>query len=143
MDKTNELLKKQLGATRWLLLFMLVILAAVVTTCVIVVRNVNAIETTVQKVDHIVDNLAVVSDELSEVNWEEMTEELETVSRELSTVDWAGLSSDISDTALQAQESLQVASEAVESLDIDKLNKAIAELQTVIAPLAKLVGKFG
>lgn len=143
MEKTNELLKKQLRLNRLMLLFMAVILAAVVTTCVIIVRNVDSIETTVVKIDHIVDDLVVMTDELAEVDWEEMTMELETVSKELSSVNWAGLSKDIGDTAIQAQESLQVATEAVESLDIQKLNKAIAELQTVIEPLAKLVGRFG
>lgn len=143
MDKTNELLKKQLGLTRWMLLFMLIILAAVVTTCVIVVQNVNAIETTVVKIDHIVDDMTVMTDELAEIDWEAMTGELETVSRELSTVNWSKLSSDIGDTAIQAQESLKTAGEAIQSLDIDKLNKAIAELQTVVEPLAKLVGRFG
>lgn len=143
MEKTNELLKKQLGLTRLMLLFMAVILAAVVTTCVIVVRNINAIETTVVKIDAIVDDLAVMTDELSEIDWDAMGTELETVSRELSTVNWTKLSTDISDTALQAQQSLQTAGEAVQSLDIEKLNTAIAELQTVIEPLAKLVGRFG
>lgn len=143
MEQTNALLKKQLRTTRWMLLFMAVILAAVSVTCAIVVRNVTTIESTVMKIDGIVDNLSVMTDELAEVDWESITTQLETVSGELSAVDWAGLSEDIGDTAIQAQKSLQVATDAVEELDIKKLNEAIADLQAVIEPLAKLVSRFG
>ena len=61
----------------------------------------------------------------------------------LSTVNWNGLSKDIGDMATQAQESLATASKAVDELDIETLNKAIRERQTVVEPLAKLVGRFG
>ena len=79
--------------------------------------------------------------ELAEVDWDEITVELETVTKELSAVDWEKLSTDIGDTAVQAQESLRVAGEAVQELDIKTLNEAIADLKAVVEPLAKLFGK--
>ncbi len=142
MDKANELLKKQLRLQRMGLLFLAIILAAVAITCAIVVRNVTRIEQTVIKIDGIVDDLAVASDALGEVDWDTITTELASVSQELSSVDWVSLSTDISNTALEAQKSLRTASEAVDKLDLATLNKAIAELQAVVAPLANLVDRF-
>ena len=43
----------------------------------------------------------------------------------------------------QVEEGLGDAIAALNTLDIEKLNKAIADVQTVIEPLAKLAGRFG
>lgn len=141
MDQTNVLLKKQNRLNRLIVLMLAVMVAALVITCVVVVQNVNQISETVVKVDQIVDDVSVPTAELANVDWNEITTELETITKELSSVDWAKLSGDIGDTALQAQESLRVAGEAVEELDIKTLNEAISDLKAVIEPLAKLFGK--
>ncbi len=143
MDTTNDLLKKQNNINRLMVFFLLIIMVAILITCFIVAKNVVALQYTIAKIDGIVDDLAVATDELADVNWDDITSELETVSRELSTVDWQALSKDVSDTAVQAQESLKVAGEAITDLDIPTLNQAIKDLQTVIEPLAKVVGRFG
>ncbi len=143
MDTTNELLKKQNNMNRLMVFFLLIIMVAILITCYIVGRNVIALQNTVVKIDGIVDDLAVATDELAEVDWNEIATELELVSGELSTVDWVALSEDVSNTAIQAQDSLKVAGEAITALDIPSLNSAISDLQTVIEPLAKVVGRFG
>ena len=143
MDTTNDLLKKQNNINRLMVFFLLIITVAILITCFIVAKNVVALQYTLAKIDGIVDDLAVATDELAEVNWSDITTELETISKDLSTVDWVALSEDVSDTAVQAQESLKVAGEAITDLDIPTLNQAIKDLQTVIEPLAKVVGKFG
>ncbi len=143
MDTTNDLLKKQNNINRLMVFFLLVITVAILITCFIVAKNIVALQYTIAKIDGIVDDLAVATDELADVNWGDITTELETVSKDLSTVDWLALSEDVSDTAVQAQESLKVAGEAITDLDIPSLNSAIRDLQTVIEPLAKVVGKFG
>ena len=141
MDQTNVLLKKQNRLNRLIVLMLAVMVVALVVTCVVVVQNVNQISQTIVKVDRIVDDIAVPTAELAEVDWNEITVELETITKELSAVDWEKLSTDIGDTALQAQESLRVAGEAVDALDIKPLNEAISDLKTIIEPLAKLFGK--
>ena len=141
MDQTNVLLKKQNRLNRLIVLMLAIMVAALVTTCVIVVQNVNQISQTVVKVDQIVDDVSVPTAELANVDWNEITTELETITRELSTVDWNKLSNDIGETAVQAQESMKVAGEAVEAMDIETLNEAIADLKAIVEPLAKLFGK--
>ena len=141
MDQTNVLLKKQNWLNRMIVIMLLIMVIALVTTCVVVVKNVNQISQTVVKVDQIVDDLAVPTSELAEVDWNEITTELETITKELSTVDWNKLSTDIGETAVQAQESMKVAGEAVEAMDIETLNEAIRDLKAIIEPLAKLFGK--
>ena len=143
MEQTNALLKKQLRLYRLIALLLAIVVLSTGITSAILVRNMQQIQTTVVKIDAIVDDLAITTGELSKVNWNEMTTELETITKELSTVEWTSLSKDISDMATQAQESLATASKAVDELDIETLNKAIQELQTVVEPLAKLVGRFG
>ena len=61
-----------------------------------------------------------------------ITVELESITKDLSAVNWEKLSTDIGDTAVQAQESMRVASQAVEELDIKTLNEAITDLR--VAP---------
>ena len=140
MDQTNVLLKKQNWLNRLILLMLAIMVAALVTTCVIVVKNVNQISQTVVKVDQIVDDISVPTAELANVDWNEITTELETITKELSTVDWNKLSTDIGETAVQAQESMKVAGEAVEAMDIESLNEAIRDLKAIVEPLAKLFG---
>ena len=141
MDQTNVLLKKQNRLNRLIVLMLAVMVAALVITCVVVVQNVNQISQTILKVDQIVDDISVPTAELAEVDWNEITVELESITKDLSAVDWEKLSTDIGDTAVQAQESMRVASQAVEELDIKTLNEAITDLKAVIEPLAKLFGK--
>ena len=143
MEQTNALLKKQLRLYRLIALMLVLVVLSTGITSAILVRNMQQIQTTVVKIDAIVDDLAITTGELSKVNWNEITTDLEVVTKELSTVEWTSLSKDISDVAAQAQESLATASKAVDELDIETLNKAIQELQTVVEPLAKLVGRFG
>ena len=140
MDQTNVLLKKQNRLNRLIVLMLAVMVAALVITCVVVVQNANQISQTMVKVDQIVDDISVPTAELAEVDWNEITTELETITRELSTVDWEKLSTDIGETAVQAQESMKVAGEAVEAMDIETLNEAIADLKAIVEPLAKLFG---
>ena len=143
MEQTNALLKKQLRLYRLIALLLAIVVLSTGITSAILVRNMQQIQTTVVKIDAIVDDLAITTGELSKVNWNEITTDLEVVTKELSTVEWSSLSKDIGDVAAQAQESLATASKAVDELDIETLNKAIQELQTVVEPLAKLVGRFG
>ena len=143
MEQTNALLKKQLRLYRLIALLLAIVVLSTGITSAILVKNMQQIQTTVVKIDAIVDDLAITTGELSKVNWNEITTDLEVVTKELSTVEWSSLSKDIGDVAAQAQESLATASKAVDELDIETLNKAIQELQTVVEPLAKLVGRFG
>ena len=113
MEQTNARLKKQVRLDRFIALLLVLVVLSTGITSAILVRNMQQIQTTVVKIDAIVDDLAITTGELSKVNWNEMTAELEVITKELSTVNWNGLSKDIGDMATQAQESLATASKAV------------------------------
>ena len=55
------------------------------------------------------------------------------IAENLKDVDWAAMTDALT-------QSLNSASHTLDQMDIDALNQAIRDLQTVIAPLAKLLG---
>ena len=90
-----------------------------------------------------------VTQALSDAKLDEIVESLNQVAGQLALVDWESLGSNMNSMAVQAQESLVTAQEAlakagktIDDMDIKALNQAIKDLQAVIEPLAKLVGKF-
>ena len=51
------------------------------------------------------------------------------------------LMGDLGDTVLAAQRDMEEALKAIESIDIETLNKAIADLSAIVEPLARLFGR--
>ena len=91
-----------------------------------------------------------MTDALEAVKIAEIVDSLQDVSAQLRTVDWENLAGNVNDLAVQAQESLIAAQEALgkasasmDQIDFEALNQAIADLKTVVEPLAKLAGRFG
>lgn len=73
---------------------------------------------------------------------EGMSDNLANVSGQLEQIDWEGLAVNINLTAEKAQQSMDAALLAIDELDIDTLNEAIANLRDVIDPLAKFFNTF-
>ena len=69
MEQTNALLKKQLRLYRFIALLLVLVVLSTGITSAILVRNMQQIQTTVVKIDAIVDDLAITTGELSKVNW--------------------------------------------------------------------------
>lgn len=95
-----------------------------------------------EALDSLTENLDKISGDLTEIDWTAAAVSLEKVSSELADVDWATLTDDLSKTSEAAQESMQKAMEAIDALDIETLNEAIADLKDVIEPLADLTNAF-
>ena len=68
---------------------------------------------------------------------------LETVTDELAKADLEGLVTDVDALVSTSQKSLEGAMEKLESVDMEKLNRAIEDPAKVIEPLAKLSSLFG
>jgi len=81
--------------------------------------------------------LGKMADEL-----EGMTDNLAIVSAQLGQIDWGGLAVSINLTAEKAQQSMDAALLAIDELDIETLNEAIANLRDVIEPLANFFNTF-
>ncbi|MEG2595938.1 MAG: hypothetical protein RR989_05605 [Ruthenibacterium sp.] len=67
--------------------------------------------------------------------------EITAVTHEILAIDWATLAANIDKLATTGQESMTAATKALAELDIAALNGAIRDLQTAVAPLARLFGK--
>ncbi len=100
-------------------------------------------------VEHLVTTVNDLSAELEDTDIQSIVSTLESLSLQLESIPWAEVADNINGLAVTAQESLgQVeegltdAMESLNTLDIEKLNKAIADLQTVIEPLASLAQRF-
>ncbi len=145
------------------------ILAAMLVLTVCAVRVLIQFSSYETRIDAIVNRLDAVSQELSQVPIEEIAGTLHGISTELDSadiqgiiravrslsdqleaMDWEELSRQADGILLDTQESLakagetmEKAAQALDELDIEALNAAIADLQTVIEPLALLAGRFG
>ena len=67
-------------------------------------------------------------------------ENLETLTEELKEADLAGTVSDLNGLTKQAAGDLTDAMKKLNSIDVEKLNQAIANLNATVEPLAKLFG---
>ena len=150
----------------WLTLGILIVLIIMSVWLMRFTQRLRHYET---QVGQIVERLDDVTQQLAQLDWETMvttvngvTKELDAanvaetlaalneISDQLREVDWIKMSGDVEQLVLQAQESLakaeealSKASESMDALDIETLNAAIADLRTVVEPLAAFAGKFG
>ena len=141
---------------------LLVALMAFVSVCIVVGRyesRVDQIVTDLETVtaqlgqldvEHLVSTVNGLSAELAEADIQNIVSTLDSLSAQLESIPWTEVADNINGLAVTAQESLGQVEEglgdaiaALNTLDIEKLNKAIADLQTGIEPLAKLAGRFG
>ena len=68
---------------------------------------------------------------------------LETVTNELAAVDLGSMVTNVDSLVSSSQEGVEQALGKINSLDIDSLNQAIADLSEVVEPLAKFFKAFG
>ncbi len=66
---------------------------------------------------------------------------MEQVTTELAKADITGMLEDVNSFVETSQESMGEAMKKVTDIDINSLNKAIKDLGTIVAPLAKLLGR--
>ena len=66
---------------------------------------------------------------------------LDTVTSELAKTDITGMMSDLDSLVVSSEDSMAAALEKIDAIDIESLNKAIKDLQSVVSPLAKLFGR--
>lgn len=116
-----------------------------------IINRLNVVSTALESLDseRMVATANEVTKALEDAKLEEIVDSLKQVSTQLALVDWESMGKNINTAAVQAQESLVTAQEAlakagetIDEMDIESLNQAIKDLQAVVEPLAKLVGKF-
>lgn|GEM_PF-558770 len=161
--KTDPLFWEKLRT--WLLgaiLLVLLVFSAVFVSAAVRLNRYEA------QIGEIVDRLDRVSAQLDELDTEAMVrtvnevtdaleaakiarivDSLQDVSDQLRAVDWEELAGNVNDLALQAQESLETAREALskasvtmDEIDLETLNQAISDLKDVVEPLAAFAKRF-
>ena len=118
-DKYLELLEKQNKMTKIIAVLMGIICAVVVISAITIVPRVNR---TLREAQQAIEAMNEIADSLD-------VEEL------------GGLITDTHEFVNTSNEELADAMERVESIDIDTLNRAIQDLEAIVEPIARMMGK--
>ena len=108
------------------------VLAAV--CCLLVLISVNG---ALPHIQTLADQLQTIGSQA-----ETVLRNLETVSSDLAQADLEGMVSNMDTLVTSSQTGVEQALEKINAIDIEKLNQAIASLNDVVEPLAKLVKAF-
>lgn len=120
----------------------------------VLVENTNALVVDTTKVvsdatDVIQDATAIVSDATAIVSEASgiveqtgaVIDNLDKITTDLAATDIEGMMTNVNNLVISSEESMTEAFTKIESIDIESLNQAIADLQAVVAPLSKLFRK--
>ncbi|NLG05611.1 MAG: hypothetical protein GX567_17575 [Clostridia bacterium] len=125
-EKQMNYLKKQLRVSQFFTVFLVVILTIVIFQIISVIPKVNGL--LAQTETMMTDAQAVMKN-------------IDTVTKELTEADIAGMLEDVDSLVVSSETSMADAMNQVMAIDIESLNQAIKDLQSVVAPLAKLFGR--
>lgn len=107
----------------------LAVLVAVAFIAPRIVEAVREVQTMVANVNGLIDDASIALDDLKEVT------------AELTAVDIEGMLSDVDTLVTESTDGMRTAIERLQLIDFSALNKAIADLNSVVGPLAKLFSK--
>lgn len=160
-EKTVSMEKLKVGLLAAILAVLLIFTAAVgvllfqvkayADTAGEVINRLNQVSAALDDLDtaRMVATANQVTAALEEARIDQVVESLTQVSSQLALVDWETMGANINDLAVQAQESLVIAEEAlakagktIDEMDIEALNQAIRDLQAAIEPMAKFAKLF-
>ena len=160
-EKTVSMEKLKVGLLAAILAVLLIFTAAVgvllfqvktyADTAGEVINRLNQVSAALDDLDTVrmVATANQVAAALEEAKIDQVVESLTQVSSQLALVDWETMGANINDLAVQAQESLVIAEEAlakagktIDEMDIEALNQAIRDLQAAIEPMAKFAKLF-
>ncbi len=141
-QKQTKIMKKQLRATRFNNASRIVILLIVVVMAAVLFPSLVRINNMVTKLDGIVDDVSVMTKELSAIKYVEIADKLQTTADGLAELDFEGMSNDLSETALTAQTGITEAMGKIDEMDIEGLNSAVAELQVAVKSLNDVTKMF-
>jgi predicted PurR-regulated permease PerM len=160
-EKTVSMEKLKVGLLAAILAVLLIFTAAVgvllfqvktyADTAGEVINRLNQVSAALDDLDtaRMVATANQVAAALEEAKIDQVVESLTQVSSQLALVDWETMGANINDLAVQAQESLVIAEEAlakagktIDEMDIEALNQAIRDLQAAIEPMAKFAKLF-
>jgi Fe2+ transport system protein B len=110
-------------------------LSTVVLIAVIVFLLIG-VSSYIPKVNALIDDSSAIMKQASGV-----LTNLDSVTAELADADITGMLDDVDSLVVSSEESMADALKKIEDIDIDTLNSAIKDLESVVKPLAKLFGR--
>ena len=110
-------------------------LSTVVLIAVIVFLLIG-VSSYIPKVNALIDDSSAIMKQASGV-----LTNLDSVTAELADADITGMLDDVDSLVVSREESMADALKKIEDIDIDTLNSAIKDLESVVKPLAKLFGR--
>ena len=125
--------RKQLFFTR---------VCAIALAAILLVSLISAV-LVVPKAVRALDELHTVAGRLEALDIEALLDDIDRLLETLKPVAKRldPLMGDLGDTVLAAQRDMESALKAIEDIDIETLNKAIADLSAIVEPLARLFGR--
>ena len=125
-EKQMKYLKKQLRVSQFFTVFLVVILTIVIFQ----------IMSFIPKVNHLMEQTETMMTDAQAV-----MKNIDAVTKELKEADLAGMLEDVDSLVVSSEKGMADAMNQVMEIDIESLNQAIKDLQSVVAPLAKLFGR--
>ena len=110
---------------------------------VLVIIAIGVVLSVIPKVVSLIDNVnsIVANAEVTLADASVVLDNLNTVTEELAKQDIDGLFKNVDALVTDSQKSINEAMEKVNQMDIETLNSAIADLQAVVEPMARLFGR--
>lgn len=142
MARIDEANQQQAKFAKWQCIFSAVAALCCIAVLVTVVSLLPKLQTIAQQADAVIADVQQVSSQLAQADWEGLVADLEEVSRQLAQADLGGIAEDVSALVTSSQSGVEETLEKLNSIDLETLNKAIADLAAVVQPMAKLFGRF-
>ena len=129
MEKILKYTKKQYRMSVLTALFTIAMTAVVSVTAFLLVPKVTKLVADINRLT------APMEEMMGPIG--EAADSMKKVAKEMEDIDFKGMSKDVGELVVNANESISEAMKKVEALDIDSLNQSIQELHQVLEPLSR------
>lgn len=137
LQQIQENSRKQTRYARLQCLFSLVAVLCCAALLVVAIGMIPQVEQALEEVDILAVQAKTLAGQAQTV-----LGNLETVTEELAEADFSTMVQNMDDLVLTSQEGVSKALEKMEAMDIEALNKAVANLAAVVEPMAKFFKVF-
>ena len=134
--------RKQVKYAKWQCIFSAVAAVSCIAVLVLLVTLLPRLDALVNQAEAVIADVQQVSSQLAQADWEGLTSDLEEVSQQIASANLGGIARDVSQLVQSSQAGLEEALAKLNAIDLETLNKAIADLSTVVEPLARFVNRF-
>ena len=140
--RIEESNRKQAKYAKWQCIFSAVAAVSCIAVLVLLVTLLPRLDAMVNQAEAVIADVQQVSSQLAQADWEGLTSDLEAVSQQMASANLGGIAQEVSQLVQSSQTGLEEALAKLNAIDLETLNKAIADLSAVVEPLAKFINRF-